>query len=34
MGLDRITLLRHGIPDLRLLMSADLRFLEQFTAGR
>jgi phenylalanyl-tRNA synthetase alpha chain len=32
MGLDRITLLRHGIPDLRLLMSADLRFLEQFTA--
>jgi phenylalanyl-tRNA synthetase alpha chain len=33
-GLDRITLLRHGIPDLRLLMSADLRFLEQFTAGR
>lgn len=34
MGLDRITLLRHGIPDLRLLMSADLRFLEQFTAGQ
>lgn len=34
MGLDRITLLRHGIPDLRLLMSADLRFLEQFAAGR
>ncbi len=34
MGLDRITLLRHGIPDLRLLMSADLRFLEQFSAGR
>jgi phenylalanyl-tRNA synthetase alpha chain len=34
MGLDRITLLRHGIPDLRLLMSADLRFLEQFPAGR
>ena len=33
-GLDRITLLRHGIPDLRLLMSADLRFLEQFSAGR
>jgi phenylalanyl-tRNA synthetase alpha chain len=33
MGLDRITLLRHGIPDLRLLMSADLRFLEQFPAG-
>ncbi len=34
MGLDRITLLRHGIPDLRLLMSADLRFLDQFAAGR
>ena len=34
MGLDRITLLRHGIPDLRLLMSADLRFLGQFPAGR
>jgi len=34
MGLDRITLLRHGVPDLRLLMSADLRFLEQFPAGR
>ena len=34
MGLDRITLLRHGIPDLRLLMSADLRFLGQFAAGR
>ena len=34
MGLDRITLLRHGIPDLRLLMSADLRFLEQFAAGQ
>ena len=33
-GLDRLTLLRHGIPDLRLLMSADLRFLEQFPAGR
>ncbi len=34
MGLDRLTLLRHGIPDLRLLMSADLRFLEQFSGGR
>jgi phenylalanyl-tRNA synthetase alpha chain len=34
MGLDRITLLRHGIPDLRLLMGADLRFLEQFPGGR
>jgi phenylalanyl-tRNA synthetase alpha chain len=34
MGLDRIVILRHGIPDLRLLMGADLRFLEQFPAGR
>jgi phenylalanyl-tRNA synthetase alpha chain len=34
MGLDRITLLRHGIPDLRLLMGADLRFLTQFPGGR
>lgn len=34
MGLDRITLLRYGIPDLRLLMSADLRFSSQFSEGR
>ena len=34
MGIDRITLLRYGIPDLRLLMSADLRFGEQFSEGR
>lgn len=34
MGLERITLLRHGIPDLRLLYGADLRFLEQFPGGR
>ncbi len=34
MGLDRMTLLRYGIPDLRLLMDADLRFLEQFREGR
>jgi phenylalanyl-tRNA synthetase alpha chain len=34
MGIDRITLLRYGIPDLRLLMSADLRFSEQFSEGR
>ena len=34
MGLDRITLLRHAIPDLRLLMGADLRFLSQFAGGR
>jgi phenylalanyl-tRNA synthetase alpha chain len=34
MGLDRATLLRHAIPDLRLLMTADLRFVEQFAGGR
>jgi len=34
MGIDRMTLLRHAIPDLRLLMSADLRFLQQFAGGR
>ena len=33
MGLDRMTVLRYGIPDLRLLMAADLRFLEQFPMG-
>jgi phenylalanyl-tRNA synthetase alpha chain len=34
MGIDRMALLRHGIPDLRLLLSADVRFLEQFAGGR
>jgi phenylalanyl-tRNA synthetase alpha chain len=34
MGLDRITLLRYGIADLRLLMGADLRFNSQFSEGR
>jgi phenylalanyl-tRNA synthetase alpha chain len=33
MGLDRMTILRYAIPDLRLLMGADLRFLEQFPMG-
>ena len=33
-GLDRITMLRHEVPDLRLLMGADLRFLDQFAGGR
>ncbi|HET7636717.1 MAG TPA: phenylalanine--tRNA ligase subunit alpha [Candidatus Limnocylindria bacterium] len=33
MGLDRMTILRYGIPDLRLLMGADLRFLDQFPMG-
>jgi phenylalanyl-tRNA synthetase alpha chain len=30
MGLDRIAMVRHGIPDLRLMYENDLRFLEQF----
>ncbi len=29
-GVDRIAMLKHGIPDLRLLFENDLRFLEQF----
>ncbi len=29
-GLDRIAMVRHGVPDLRLLFENDLRFLEQF----
>ena len=34
MGIDRITLLRFRIADIRLLLEADLRFLEQFWEGR
>jgi phenylalanyl-tRNA synthetase alpha chain len=30
MGTDRITGLRHGIPDIRLLLEGDVRFLESF----
>jgi phenylalanyl-tRNA synthetase alpha chain len=30
MGIERIAMLRHGIPDLRLYYDNDLRFLEQF----
>jgi phenylalanyl-tRNA synthetase alpha chain len=30
MGIDRIALLLHQIPDIRLLSENDLRFLEQF----
>ncbi len=30
LGVERIAMLRHGIPDLRLLLENDLRFLEQF----
>ncbi len=34
MGPDRMTMLRHGIGDIRLLFSADLRFVTQFAEGR
>jgi len=30
MGIERISMLRHGVPDLRLLYDNDIRFLEQF----
>jgi phenylalanyl-tRNA synthetase alpha chain len=32
MGIERIAMLRHGIPDLRLYFDNDVRFLEQFGA--
>jgi phenylalanyl-tRNA synthetase alpha chain len=31
MGLDRLTMLRYGVDDLRLFFANDLRFLKQFT---
>jgi len=34
MGPDRITMLRHGIPDIRLLYESDMRFLAQFGEER
>jgi phenylalanyl-tRNA synthetase alpha chain len=33
MGPHRITMLRYGIPDIRLLYDGDMRFLEQFVPG-
>jgi phenylalanyl-tRNA synthetase alpha chain len=30
MGIDRIAMLKYGVPDLRLMFENDLRFLEQF----
>ena len=33
MGIDRIALLLHQIPDIRLLSENDLRFLEQFKSS-
>jgi phenylalanyl-tRNA synthetase alpha chain len=32
MGIERVALLRYGIPDIRLLFEGDTRFLEQFAA--
>jgi len=34
MGPDRMTMLRHGIGDIRLFFSADARFVSQFAEGR
>jgi phenylalanyl-tRNA synthetase alpha chain len=34
MGPDRMTMLRHGIGDIRTFFSADLRFVSQFAEGR
>ena len=34
MGPQRITMLRHGVPDIRLLFQGDMRFLAQFRAAR
>jgi phenylalanyl-tRNA synthetase alpha chain len=31
MGPHRVTMQRHGVPDIRLLYEGDMRFLEQFT---
>jgi phenylalanyl-tRNA synthetase alpha chain len=33
-GLDRVAMNRHGITNMRQLMSADLRFIQQFAGGR
>jgi phenylalanyl-tRNA synthetase alpha chain len=30
LGLERIAMLRHGVPDLRMFWDNDLRFLRQF----
>lgn len=33
LGIDRLVMMRHGIEDIRWLMSGDLRFLAQFASG-
>ncbi len=30
LGLERIAMLRHGVPDIRMFLDNDLRFLRQF----
>ncbi len=30
MGIERIAMLKHGVPDLRLMYDNDIRLLEQF----
>jgi phenylalanyl-tRNA synthetase alpha chain len=32
-GIERIALLRYAIPDMRMLVDTDIRFLEQFGAA-
>jgi phenylalanyl-tRNA synthetase alpha chain len=32
MGIDRVALLRYGIPDIRMLFEGDVRFLSQWGA--
>ena len=32
-GIERVAMLRHGIPDIRLFFEGDVRFLEQFVRG-
>jgi phenylalanyl-tRNA synthetase alpha chain len=32
LGVERIAMVRHGIPDLRLFYDNDVRFLKQFSA--
>jgi phenylalanyl-tRNA synthetase alpha chain len=33
LGIERVAMPRYGIPDMRLLYSGDVRFLEQFTGA-
>jgi phenylalanyl-tRNA synthetase alpha chain len=33
MGIERIAMLLHGVPDLRLFFENDARFIEQFGGG-